>query len=147
MRTLFALVLVLGTGVAQAQPAPVKPQAAPADPNARLYAFIATGATAALVAGTVFVYIRRTQIAKVNDLTTGPVDPATQEERDREALARKDRLATYKDWTIGLGMATVVAGAVTAYLWTRTENTYTPPNVTFRVDPQGGAEVGWLTRF
>src|SRR5262245_48890271 len=97
MRMLFALVVLLGTGVAEAQPAAAPPpNGAPADPNARLYAFIATGATAALAAGTVFVYIRRTQIAEVNDLSTGPVDPATQEERDREALARKDRLATYK---------------------------------------------------
>ena len=146
MRTLFALVVLLATGVAEAQPPP-RPQTAPTDPNARLYAFIGTGVTAALVAGTVFVYIRRTQIAKVNDTNTGPVDPATQEQRDREALARKDRLATYKTWTIGLGTATVVAGAVTAYLWTRTEKTYMPPNVTFRVDPHGGAEVGWFARF
>jgi hypothetical protein len=145
MRTLFALVVLLGTGVAQAQPA--RPQAAPADPHARLYAFIGTGVTAALAAGTVFVYVRRTQIAEVNNLDTGPVDPTTQEERAREALARKNRLATYKTWTIALGTATVVAGAVTAYLWTRTESTYTPPNVTFRVDPHGGAEVGWFTRF
>lgn len=151
MRTLFALLVLLATGVAQAQPAlqPVQPAPAPApaDPHARLYAFIGTGVTAALAAGTVFVYLRRSQLAKTNELGTGPCDAACLDQRNREAADRRDRLATYKTLTIALGVGTVVAGAVTAYLWTRTENTYTRPIVTFRVDPGGGAEVGWLTHF
>ena len=146
MRTLFAL-LVLG-GVAQAQPPSAQAPVQTTESNARLYAWIGTGATVALAASTAFVYIRRSQIAETNSLGTGPCDAACQDQRNRDTAARQDRLATYRTLTVALGVSTVVAGAVTAYLWTRTENTYTSPVVTFRVDPQhGGAEVGWLTRF
>lgn len=142
-RAAIAIVLCAGAGAASADPALEPPALTPIargeqgpvrvdpPPGARTQAIAATVATGALLIATAASWIHYNNlIDEMNSYNWNGNDQA-------KYMQTYDSLGRWYDIRTGLACATVAAGAITGYLWTRAQPRYERVHVS--VTPTGAA--------